>query len=143
MIQRLVLLCAFFLIINESSAQRILYIFPDQVEKALGDYFNSLANNRSKYCLTLYKDDGIYTIYVTSFTKSSRKDFLVWVKATTRVALINKNKYPVLLQEDYVFGTPDTSKVGEYGNREGRIKRLAVINEGYSVKFTKTGQIIK
>lgn len=120
------------LFVNKNAcAQEILYVLPDKVEKAW-----------QKVYLTLNNSDDGYSITVSNYLDNENKVPIEWIRRTTRYALVNESKYPILLDTDYMFGAPDPKAIGMFGKREGWVRRVLVINEGFVIKFNKKGEII-
>ncbi len=124
---------------------KILYIFPDDVEIAINDYIEKYADKESlQFVLTLYKDEaGTYKVYVNSYRTDSGNSKHCWEQATNRFAVVNNNEYPLLFDYDYDFSTTKPSEIGEYGQREGQVLKIMSINDGFYVKFSKSGICVK
>lgn len=124
------------------NGQEILYVFSDEVEKVLETHITSISHKvNQKFYLTLSKENE-FSITVSSYSDGEKGIPVKWINCTTRYALINKKKYPVLLDSDYVFGAPDLGAIGTFGKREGQVKRVLIINEGFVVRFNKNGKIL-
>lgn len=132
------------LFVNKNAcAQEILYVLPDKVEKALDKHISAMLKNKGqKVYLTLNNSDDGYSITVSNYLDNENKVPIEWIKCTTRYALVNESKYPILLDTDYMFGVPDPKAIGMFGKREGWVRRVLVINEGFVIKFNKKGEII-
>jgi hypothetical protein len=141
---RLVLCSLLLLATLQSKSQEILYVFPDSVEKAINSYITKRPSDdkNTQYYVTLYKDQDVYTAYISPYPKSFNQNTSKWIEASNRRVLINNARLPILFEVDYTFGTPDEVSTGFYGSRDGKIKRVAVIQEGYSIKFNKKGAIL-
>ncbi len=120
---------------------KILYVFPDDVEVAIDQYIESFPNKKDlQFILTLYKnEDGTYEIYVNSCSIDNKNITPYWQQVTNRYAVINKGLYPLLFDYDYDFGAPKPSEIGTCGQREGQILRIASCNDGFHLTFSKSG----
>lgn len=118
---------------------KILYVFPDDVEVALDQHIESLPNKEDlQFVLTLCKNvDGTYEIYVNSH--STDDGIVYWERVTNRYAVINDKVYPLLFDYDYDFGAPKPSDIGTYGRREGQVQRIITCNDGFHLTFSRTG----
>lgn len=120
---------------------KIVYVFPDDVEVAIDQYIESFPNKRDlQFILTLYGNgDGTYEIYVNSCSMDNKNITPYWQQVTNRYAVINKGLYPLLFDYDYDFGAPKPSEIGTCGQREGQVLRIASCNEGFHLAFSKLG----
>ena len=59
------------------------------------------------------------------------------------ISLINQTYNPLLLDYDFSFSTTDLMHVGEFGHREGNIKKLHLIAHRYTTYFKMSGSILK
>lgn len=121
---------------------KILYVFPDDVEVAIDQYIGSLSNKEDlQFVLTLYKnEDGTYEIYVNSCsTDNENATPYYWQQITNRYAVINRELYPLLFDYDYDFGAPTPSEIGTYGQRAGQVLRIISCNDGFHLTFSKSG----
>lgn len=120
---------------------KILYVFPDDVEVAIDQYIESLPNKEGlQFVFTLYKNgDGTYEIYVNSCSTDDKNTIPYWHQITNRYAVINKGLYPLLFDYDYDFGAPKPSEIGTYGQREGQVLRIISCNDGFHLTFSKSG----
>lgn len=119
---------------------RILYVFPDEVEMAIDRYMESLPNSEElRFVLTLYKNtNGTYDLYVNSHGADNGGS-LYWERITNRYAVINNREYPLLFDYDYDFGTSRPSEIGTCGERDGQVMRVMSVNDGFHLTFSKLG----
>jgi hypothetical protein len=123
--------------------KEILYILPDNVETALNKHIEHIIKKKELdvyFTLNRMSKDK-YKIDVTFYSPKKEKQLTYWIRVTNRYVVINKEKYPLLLDYDYNFSTKKPHCIGKYGEREGNIQRTIVIHEGYSVLFNKFGII--
>lgn len=127
-----------------AQSQRILYFLPDSVEVRIDNYMESKKNFK---CNSIYfllkKDSSIYNITIIPLVPDSDSNILHWVSVTNRYILINQTYYPLLFDYDFSFSTPDSVHVGEFGHREGNIKKLHLIAHRYTIFFKMNGSILK
>lgn len=120
--------------------ERILYVFPDDVETAIDRYMESLSDSEElRFVLTLYKKtDGTYEIFVNSHDADNGGS-LYWERVTNRYAVINNRECPLLFDYDYDFGTSRPSEIGTSGERAGQVPRVISVNDGFHLTFSKQG----
>jgi hypothetical protein len=130
-----------------SQSSKIVYIIPDSVEVAIEKQIVHLkvgSKNTLVYFLLEKDNEGTYSLSLFCDEKKQREGLAGKIsKLTNRVILINKNKYPLMLDYDFIFGTPKEKQVGSFGSREGNIVRSTVLFHGYTIYFNKRGKIIK
>ncbi len=121
-----------------NNENRILYVFPDEVEVALNDYIKNLKkiNKDFQFNLILYKEaDGNYRVFVSYYEPSKRSltySVLVdWPECSDRRVIINDEEYPLVFDHDYDFGTPDPLNISEFGKRDETILRVMLICDGF------------
>lgn len=132
-------LCAMHAKILSQEVDSIIYILPDRIEVKL----DSIVTERKKYDEPIFfmlkrVGENEFKIIPGSYRKDENSNSF-----TNRFVLINKTKYPVTFDYDEFFGTLDTYNIGEFGRREGFIKKRVTIFEGYSLTFDRRGNIIE
>lgn len=127
------------------SAQEILYVFPDSIEKLLAQQVGKyrFKNEKERVYLSLDRNEEIYLLRLGTYYNDRDDDLTRWIKGSNRVGLVNTMKYPLLLDMDFDFGAPDRSAVGTFGKREGETKRIQVLMHGYYVRFNKNGKVLE
>jgi hypothetical protein len=130
-----------------SQSSDIVYIIPDNVEVALERQITYLKVDTTKtlvYFLLEKDDEGIYSLSLFHDIINQQEGLTGKIlKLTNRVLLINKNKYPLILDYDFTFGTPKVDQIATFGSREGNIVRSVILFHGYTIYFNKLGKIIK
>lgn len=132
-------LCAMHAKTFAQEMDSILYILPDKIEVKL----DSLIAERKKYNeISSFRlnrlNENEFQIIPRSKRKDGNSDF-----STNRFVLIKNTKYPVTFDYDEIFSTVDPCNTGEFGNREGYIRKVLTIFEGYSLIFDRAGNVIK
>jgi len=142
-----------------SQENKIVYIFPDSVEVAVNEYITQQRENtiasyylglskdttgadilipvpqeKISYYLRLSKDTAnIYRLLVLSYDPSEPTHR---ASLSNRVAIINDKRLPLSFGFDEFFGTPDTIKIGKYGERNGYVSRTVTnYGGGYVIEF--------
>ncbi len=132
-------------ITSNAVAQEILYVFPETVEKILDQHLSKykLNEDKERVYLTLDRNAEIYTLTISTYFVDRDDDLTRWIKGSNRMGLVNTKKFPLLFDIDFDFGTPDTKVVGNFGEREGQVRRMRVLLHGFYVKFNKSGKILR
>jgi hypothetical protein len=130
-----------------SQSSNVVYIIPDSVEVAIERQITYLKVDTTKtlvYFLLEKDDEGIYSLSLFLDIMKQQKELAgKLLKPTNRVLLINKNKYPLMFDYDFRFGTPKEDQIGTFGRREGNVLRSVLLFHGYTIYFNKLGKIIK
>lgn len=130
-----------------SQSSNVVYIIPDSVEVAIEKQITYLKVDTTKtlvYFLLEKDDEGIYSLSLFIDIMKQQKELAgKLLKPTNRLLLINKNKYPLMFDYDFTFGTPKEDQTGTFGKREGNVLRSALLFHGYTIYFNKLGKIIK
>lgn len=123
--------------------KEILYILPDNVETTLNKYLERTIKKQEShvYFVLNRMSKDKYKINVAFYSPENEKQLIYWIRVTNRYVVVNKDKYPLLLDYDYEFSTKKPHCIGKYGEREGGILKTMPIYEGYSVLFNKDGII--
>jgi len=119
---------------------QIKYVLPDNVETFIDSSIR--ARKASSAFYFLLNKDSVYSISIGSYNKKDEKNILKWVKQTNRFLIVNKKVYPLIFDYDLKFATVD-SNIGEFGKREGNIKRVSLMLHGLTIFFKSDGTIIK
>lgn len=128
-----------------STAQRknqIQFILPDSVEVFLNDYINKVQDGKSQFYF-LFQKDTAFSITVGRYTKKEKKNILKWIPQSNRYVVVNTKNYPVIFDYDLKFAAVDPNNIGEFGRREGNIKRAHPLLHGITVFFNGSGDIIR
>lgn len=125
--------------------EKIVYIFPDNVEVAANKFITANGDlKRTSYFLFLHQDtEGTFKLFIPTYKPSQESYLTHCVKSSNRVAVIDKKTYSLLFDYDYRFGTRDSVNIGKYGEREGYILRTTPIFEAYTIHFRGDGTIIR
>ncbi|PUZ19328.1 hypothetical protein GA0116948_1297 [Chitinophaga costaii] len=129
-----------------AQSQKIWYILPDSVEVRLNRYIlTSIPKQEVQKLFFLLKRDSLnsYNITVIPLTHNTDLNIIRWVEDSNRYVLVNKNLYPLLLDYDFIFGTPEYNNIGEFGQREGSIKKIYLIPHRYTIYFKMNGSVLK
>ena len=133
-----------------SQVQKIIYIFPDNVEVAVNSAINVKTKEKVCHYLVLRKDtidtyNLIVSYYLPSDSSSDNSGLSYRIENSDRMAVINDKQYPLLFDYDYRFGTKDAINIGEYGKRdEGFVLRTMIIYDAaYTIHFRSDGTILK
>lgn len=123
--------------------EKILYVVPDDVEVQVNKYIERVKKQKEYliYFVLSKKSDAAFRLDVVSYKEINKENVIYWVKSTNRYVVINQDKYPLLLDYDYVFSTKQPSNIGNFGEREGYILKTMPINEGYHIDFNRDGII--
>lgn len=119
---------------------QIKYVLPDNVETFIDSSIRAQKGSSAFYFLL--NKDSVYSISIGSYSKKDEKNILKWVKQTNRFLIVNKKVYPLIFDYDLKFATVD-SNIGEFGKREGNIKRVSLMLHGITIFFKSDGTIIK
>lgn len=128
-----------------SQGNKITYILPDSVEVRIYNHLQKVLRTRNdnKYYFFLRKDTvGAYSLTIVPFKDNDQTQDKNWANCTNRYALVNGNLYPILLDYDFTFSTPDQD-VGSLGHRDGNIRKLNLLAHGYTIHFKMNGVILK
>jgi len=120
----------------------IIYIFPDKVEQRLFEQIKKVDSINNIY-FEFYLQTIDENRFRLTYSYSKKKSNNYWVKNTNRFILINKKKYPLILDYDTIFSTYKPNKIGEYGHRDGTIMKHLIIYEGYNITFNKNGECLQ
>lgn len=121
---------------------QIRYILPDQVEVLLDSCINKLKKSETQFYFLL-KKDSLYSITIGRYNNKEAKNILKWVKQSNRYIVINAKIYPLIFDHDLKFAAVDNNNIGEFGKREGNIKRANLILHSITIFFKSDGNIIK
>lgn len=114
---------------------RIPYVLPDVVEECIAKYVSSYEDaEENSYYFCLSREGSVFTVYgyrcpIADDPPGS------WERLTNRFLLVKDTYYPLTFDYDEIFGTPNSSSVGSYGNRDGCVKRRLIMHDGFYVKF--------
>jgi hypothetical protein len=120
-----------------AQTSEILFYLPDSVEMKVYSYISLQKSNAKFYCILRSEGRDTFSVSVCQYQEKDRKKLESWVFITKRRVVINRCSYPLLLDYDYRFSTPDSSNVGVYGDRANKLTRLLPIAHCFNVKFTK------
>jgi hypothetical protein len=138
----ILILCHF---LGHAQGRKIMYIFPDSVEVRIYNHMQKelKAKQDNKHYFFLRQDTiGLYSLTIVPFKDSDQTQILSWVNGTNRYALVNDTSYPILLDYDFRFSTPDL-RTGDFGHRDGNIRKLHLLAHGYTIYFRTNGLILK
>lgn len=128
-----------------SAAQKsnqIRYILPDNVEVFLDSCIKKSESNGTQFYFLL-KKDTTYNITIGRYSKKEKKNILKWIKQSNRYIVVNEKIYPLIFDYDLKFAAVDNNNIGEFGSREGNVKRASLMLHGVTVYFKSDGSIIK
>lgn len=129
----------FLFIGNNVSAQKssILYYLPDSVEIKVNNYIKEQKlNSRHIYLFLENANKDTFRINLCQYQKKNKKRDEFWISLTNRKVVIDKNRYPILLDYDYKFSTIDTLRAGVYGDRANNRTKYFPIYHCFSITFT-------
>ncbi len=128
-----------------TQGSEITYILPDSVEVRIYNHMlkRQNANKDSKHYFFLKRDtEEAYSLTIIPFKKSDQTKDINWVNSSNRYILIEKQLYPLLLDYDFIFSTPDLN-VGDFRSRDGNIRKLHLLAHGYTIFFKTNGTVLK
>ncbi|PYF75077.1 hypothetical protein B0O44_103524 [Pedobacter nutrimenti] len=143
----LLVLCFFISLRANAQSEKIVYILSDSVEIELKKQIDKSRQNNpdiSFSCMLWTKSDGLYCVSLFKNEENSGNDFVkVLVRNTNRYLLIEKDKLPLIFDYDFKFSSSDLKHIGDFGEREGNIKRSEFLFHGYTIFFDSQGKVIK
>ena len=74
--------------------------------------------------------------------RSEKKNILKWVLQSNRYVIVNKKSYPLVLDYDLKFGSIDNNNIGNFGVRDGQVKKASLIIDGTTIYFKGDGAIM-
>ena len=119
---------------------QIKYILPDKVEIFLDSCIKQYRKNFTFYFI-LGKDSEYY-VSMGVYNKEKKNEAPKWAIETNRFLIINKKNFPLIFDYDTKFALID-SNLGQFGKRDGNIKRVKLLFHGITVSFKSNGLIIK
>lgn len=128
-----------------STAQKsnqIMYILPDNVETLLDSCIKKAENSQTQFYFLLRRDT-VYNITIGKYNKKEKKNILKWVTQSNRYIVVNKKTHPLIFDYDLKFAAVDNNNIGEFGSREGNIKRANLILHGVTIYFKSDGDIVR
>lgn len=139
---KLIYLFAIMSIISCNAQKKgdITYLLPDDVEVELNEH---LSQSSGFNYMVLFGSKEHYELFVINDDEYSKRPYGNFITATNRNVLVNGKSYPLLLDYDFNFSTTDIVNIGEFGKRDGMVKKVQSIFHGYSIKFTNKGIINK
>jgi len=114
----------------------VTYLLPDDVEVELNTH---LSKSSGFNYMVLFDSEDYYELFVINDNEYAERPYGSFITATNRNILVNDKSYPLLLDYDFNFSTTDTVNIGEFGKRDGMVKKVQPIFHGYSIKFTNKG----
>ena len=137
------LLVIFTLNVNAQD-NKIIYILPDSVELLL---FSKKAKDsvglKTMFYLEKVKDDTMkITLIEFDLNRNANSFSSQLVMLTNRVVQISDKLYPLILDYDFIFSTPNSKDIGRIGKREGYILKSVLLTHGYSIVFTLKGDLL-
>ncbi len=143
----LFLVCCLISAISYGQSDKIVYILPDKIEKAIKEKMDKVREKDSKasFSCMLFKDkEDTYGISLFIKDAAAENDFVEGLlKKSSRVILIDKEKLALIFDYDLKFSSPNLEKIGEFGKREGYVSRSRLLFHGYTMFFDKHGEITK
>ena len=127
-----------FISVNSKTKDSLIYILPDKVEKKFYRYIKKSKYLKFEFYLT--NKDSKIKVCISS-VKDSAYNFPASI--TNRFVIIRDKYYPVVCDYDYIFGVDKSDGKSMFGRRDGNVKRMYPIYEGYSVTFDLLGNDIK
>lgn len=125
---------------------KIHFIFPDSVEITINNYIEEKQERASKEkysCFLWHDSSSIYRLTILPYKKNEKSVIANWIRSSSRVAVINKRRFPLLLDYDFSFGTSDPENIGQYGERDGYVKKMNLIAHAFTITFDNSkGKII-
>jgi hypothetical protein len=121
---------------NAQSAD-ILYYLPDSVEIKVNEYTAKQKMGTKFYCMLRFVGADTFNISVCQYNEKDKKYLERWIFVSNRKVIVNKFKYPLVLDYDYKFSTINSSRVGVYGDRADKIVRIFPITHCFNLTFTK------
>lgn len=138
--------CLMFIGGGYAQSKRITYILPDSVEMRINRQIASFFRDNSvEDIFFLLKKDtlGFLSLTAIPYKLTDTSDVARWVGISNRYALVGEKYYRLLFDYDFSIGTPTPNDVGEYGHREGNVRRLHLIAHRYTIYFKMDGVISK
>ncbi len=119
--------------------ESIIYVIPDSVEILASEYIEK----HNEYCyFVMYNNGENYELFIVSGDDYQDKSYSAFITNSNRKVVIDDKEYPMLFEYDFDFSTIDKLNIGEFGKRDGMIKRVQAIYHGYSIKFDRSGKLI-
>lgn len=140
-------LCFLISLSAGAQSEKIVYILSDSVEIELKNQIDKYRLNNpniSFYCMLWSKSENLRCVSLFKNEDNSGDSFVKsLIKNTNRCLLIEKDNLPLIFDYDFKFSSPDLKHIGHFGEREGAIKRSAVLFHGYTIFFDLQGNVIK
>jgi hypothetical protein len=121
---------------NAQKKGDVTYLLPDDVEIELNEH---LSQSTDFNYMVLFSSKDFYELFVINDNEYAKRPYGSFITATNRNVMVNGKNYPLLLDYDFNFSTTDTINIGEFGKRDGMVKKVQPIFHGYSIKFTNKG----
>lgn len=126
----------------------IKYVFPDSIEIITNSHLKS--QNKSKPNQSFYfhlqkSNKDTFNLSIFEHTNLINRKLEKWILSTSRFVLIDDKYYPLLLEEDFIFGTVTERDFGIIGRRykDLKIKRIFLTGEPFGIEFTKKGHVVR
>ena len=120
---------------------------PDSVEILAAKRIQLVSNksgNDKFYFLLGTETGNVYRLTIISYRENESTVTGSWVSSSNRFVNVDKMYYPVLTSFDFTFATTDPNNIGEYGNRDGYVRKVYLIAHDYSIVFNNgTGRIVR
>lgn len=123
--------------IDCDAQNKLEYFFTDEVTKSIEKYIDSYheQNGSNDFFLILYhRTDNVFELNVSIKGEVDKEKKERLLNLTNRYVMIDENKLPLILEEDFKFGV--------YGRDDVGIKRWFLISEGFSITIDGRGRII-
>ena len=124
---------------SKSTKSTIIYYFPETVNKLLA---SEISNKKNDVYIYIKSTNEYYEAIICNFLDNSSN---YYSKNTNRRVFIKGIFYPLIFDEDMIFGTTiDSSElIRQYKiDKNPLLKKSSIIAEGFFVRFKNNGEII-
>ncbi|MBX2938981.1 MAG: hypothetical protein KF880_02785 [Ferruginibacter sp.] len=117
---------------------QVIYCLPTSVSSLLNKYLEKYPTN--KY-LSLYQYENFYEIVVCEFSERGVNYF---ARNTNHRVFIDGKLIPLVMETDMIFGVAmdSVSLFQRFLDKDFLLDKEYLINEGYSIKFKQSGEIL-
>lgn len=112
-----------------ATSDKIVYILPDSLESKVIDQINTY-NEKNSLVIYLFHLEKNICLLISPYKNKSNyiSPLYYYASKSNRFLLVGDNIYPIVFDYDFRYGTTTPlDQTGKYGEREGCIKRTAII----------------
>ena len=110
-----------------ANSDEIIYVLPDSLGNRVVDQINTY-NEKDNLLIYLFHREDKICLLISPYKRNDTSPLYYYASRTNRFLLAGENTYPILLDYDFRYGTTTPlEKIGKSGEREGCIKRTAII----------------